>query len=271
MGLQIYINLDDQNRVVVSRNNATPSAAYRLKGGGETTVDFRFVRGGQVVSLGVSPTFRFAAKAEGERDSDPILESLADKFTVIETVDDYYARMELNANTVALWDLFASDEDPENDILLAALDCELKWTVSGKTNRTPSGFSLLMENPVIRDEDNPPMDTEVTYPDPTEILVDGDVGVSVAPLDGAAKLPAANLPTTALVAGDVGTSVAGLVAGLVPDGNVKNWAITTGRPAASVTPAANGDLEIEATSNTQLKFKFKGSDGTVRSVTLTLD
>jgi hypothetical protein len=37
-----------------------------------------------------------------------------------------------------------------------------------------------------------------------------------------------------------------------------------------ITPASNGDLMFEATSNTQVKVKLKGSDGTVRSVTLTL-
>jgi hypothetical protein len=42
------------------------------------------------------------------------------------------------------------------------------------------------------------------------------------------------------------------------------------RPAALVTPAANGDLVVQATSNTQLTFKYKGSDGVVRSANLTL-
>jgi hypothetical protein len=42
------------------------------------------------------------------------------------------------------------------------------------------------------------------------------------------------------------------------------------RPGTSVTPAANGDLVFEATSDTSVKVKLKGSDGTVRSVTLTL-
>lgn len=42
------------------------------------------------------------------------------------------------------------------------------------------------------------------------------------------------------------------------------------RPSASRTPASNGDLSIEATSNTTLTFKFKGSDGTVRSGSVTL-
>jgi hypothetical protein len=41
-------------------------------------------------------------------------------------------------------------------------------------------------------------------------------------------------------------------------------------PSASLTPASNGNLVIEATSNTQLTFKLKGSDGTVRSGTITL-
>lgn len=42
------------------------------------------------------------------------------------------------------------------------------------------------------------------------------------------------------------------------------------RPPASVTPTENGDLMVEATSNTALTFKFKGSDGTVRSGSITL-
>ena len=41
-------------------------------------------------------------------------------------------------------------------------------------------------------------------------------------------------------------------------------------PSSSVTPASNGDLMIEATSNTALTFKYKGSDGVVRSATVTL-
>jgi hypothetical protein len=42
------------------------------------------------------------------------------------------------------------------------------------------------------------------------------------------------------------------------------------KPAATVAPVANGDLVIEATSNTTLTIKYKGTDGTVRSTTLTL-
>lgn len=42
------------------------------------------------------------------------------------------------------------------------------------------------------------------------------------------------------------------------------------KPPASVTPANNGDLKFELTSDTQLKIKVKGSDGVVRAATLTL-
>ncbi|HYJ44079.1 MAG TPA: hypothetical protein VEW06_06445 [Xanthobacteraceae bacterium] len=42
------------------------------------------------------------------------------------------------------------------------------------------------------------------------------------------------------------------------------------RPPASVTPANNGDMMIQATSNTQLTFRLKGSDGVVRSGNLAL-
>jgi hypothetical protein len=41
-------------------------------------------------------------------------------------------------------------------------------------------------------------------------------------------------------------------------------------PPVSTTPGANGELVIEATSNTTVTFKLRGSDGTVRSGTITL-
>lgn len=41
-------------------------------------------------------------------------------------------------------------------------------------------------------------------------------------------------------------------------------------PPASSTPANNGELVFQLTSNTSLVIKVKGSDGTVRSTTLTL-
>lgn len=40
--------------------------------------------------------------------------------------------------------------------------------------------------------------------------------------------------------------------------------------SSSVTPVSNGDLAFQATSNTSLTFKYKGSDGTVRSGSVTL-
>lgn len=41
-------------------------------------------------------------------------------------------------------------------------------------------------------------------------------------------------------------------------------------PGSSVTPVDNGDIVFEATNNTTFTVKLKGSDGTVRSGTLTL-
>lgn len=41
-------------------------------------------------------------------------------------------------------------------------------------------------------------------------------------------------------------------------------------PGSSVTPVDNGDVVIEATNNTTLTFKLKGSDGTVRTGDITL-
>lgn len=41
-------------------------------------------------------------------------------------------------------------------------------------------------------------------------------------------------------------------------------------PASSATPGANGDLTFERTSNTSLTVKLRGTDGVVRSVSLTL-
>lgn len=40
--------------------------------------------------------------------------------------------------------------------------------------------------------------------------------------------------------------------------------------AASVTPANNGDVVFQATSNTSFTIKYKGSDGVVRSGSVTL-
>ena len=52
--------------------------------------------------------------------------------------------------------------------------------------------------------------------------------------------------------------------GVLPTGQIMM------KPPASATPAANGQMTFEATSNTEIKVKLKGSDGTVRSASLAL-
>lgn len=57
------------------------------------------------------------------------------------------------------------------------------------------------------------------------------------------------------------------------DDNVNKLQVNGGivfKPMASAAPAQNGELTFEATSNTTVKVKLKGSDGVVRAVTLTL-
>lgn len=54
------------------------------------------------------------------------------------------------------------------------------------------------------------------------------------------------------------------------DGNVEILTGLTINPAVSATPASNGNLVVERTSNTSLTFKLRGSDGVVRSGSITL-
>ena len=56
----------------------------------------------------------------------------------------------------------------------------------------------------------------------------------------------------------------------ITSGAITSSSSLTISPAASVTPANNGQLTFEATSNTTITVKYKGSDGVVRSATLTL-
>lgn len=42
------------------------------------------------------------------------------------------------------------------------------------------------------------------------------------------------------------------------------------KPQASAVPQEIGDLVVQATSNTSLTFKLKGTDGTVRTGSITL-
>lgn len=53
-------------------------------------------------------------------------------------------------------------------------------------------------------------------------------------------------------------------------GNITMLGGLVQRPAASVTPANNGDVVFQLTSNTSMQIKAKGSDGVVRSATLAL-
>jgi hypothetical protein len=179
--INLYINLDDVNRVVSGARNLSPNSGVRLKGETGTKVTFRFLSGGVVTSLGTSPDFHFAAKVENERDSDPILEQLNSSFTIVDSDPaDWHVEMALDTGTAELRALFAEDSNAANDNLLVKLDAELLWTVGGDQSRTPSGFQLLMENPVIKDSDLPPVPDDSTYPDPSTILVSSDLGVTVA-------------------------------------------------------------------------------------------
>lgn len=68
----------------------------------------------------------------------------------------------------------------------------------------------------------------------------------------------------------VGSTTDDTVNKLQVNGATRTAGNLTCAPAASVTPANNGDLTFEATSNTSLTFKYKGSDGVVRSASLVL-
>lgn len=50
----------------------------------------------------------------------------------------------------------------------------------------------------------------------------------------------------------------------------QNPEAVTIKPQASAVPQEVGDLVIQATSNTSLTFKLKGTDGTVRTGSITL-
>ncbi len=59
-------------------------------------------------------------------------------------------------------------------------------------------------------------------------------------------------------------------AGTGASGNILKLTAPVLIPAASVTLATNGDLAFEATSNTTLTIRYRGSDGTTRSAAITL-
>lgn len=65
---------------------------------------------------------------------------------------------------------------------------------------------------------------------------------------------------------------AGVNADFIVDsaGKLKVLSPLSWTPAATHTPTVNGELAVEMTSNTLLTFRLRGTDGTVRSATLTL-
>jgi hypothetical protein len=70
----------------------------------------------------------------------------------------------------------------------------------------------------------------------------------------------------------IGTAISSPFAGSVKLTNLEAVGSISQRPGigTTVTPASNGDLMIETVSNTEVKIKLKGSDGVVRSISLTL-
>jgi hypothetical protein len=95
--------------------------------------------------------------------------------------------------------------------------------------------------------------------------------VATFTVDAQGRLTAASNTNIAIA----NTAVSGL--GTMSTQNANSVAITGGsigavsyQPAASATPANNGDLVFELTDNDTLTIKVKGSDGTVRLVALTL-
>lgn len=109
----------------------------------------------------------------------------------------------------------------------------------------------------------------------TNFKVFGSAGTSYLAVDASAS----NAPTMVAIGGtNPSVKIAGGGTGgvLLNDGGGTSRVIvdtTVGFrivPLASATPTANGELTFQATSNTSLTFKYKGSDGVVRSASLTL-
>jgi hypothetical protein len=88
-----------------------------------------------------------------------------------------------------------------------------------------------------------------------------DLSISASGIVNISGTTASTSPTTGAL------TVAG---GLGVGGSIYGGANLGFHPAASVTPANNGDVVFQATSNTSFTIKYKGSDGTVRSGSVTL-
>jgi hypothetical protein len=90
----------------------------------------------------------------------------------------------------------------------------------------------------------------------------GGIGFSTRPLGAAGQAMTERVRITA--AGSVGINET------APDYLLDVNGAIGFTPGASVTPVDNGDVVFELTNNTTLTVKAKGSDGVVRSATLTL-
>lgn len=118
----------------------------------------------------------------------------------------------------------------------------------------------------------------------TQVVADGDshLTLSLRTLAGAASGPSAYWAVNQTLSATVidATAITGDLLPFANDtyslGSVgrrikKVWATALSLfPAASVTPATNGEMVFQLTSNTALAIKVKGSDGTVRTGTITL-
>ena len=115
----------------------------------------------------------------------------------------------------------------------------------------------------------------------TDSFAKADVGLSDVDNTSDANKPVSAATQTALnLKANVSTTVEKTDIGTGPDeiplnqhlGDMafQNANALVIKPAASATPQQPGDLAFQLTNNTTLVVKVKGSDGTVRSTTLTL-
>lgn len=144
----------------------------------------------------------------------------------------------LNANTVGVWSALAS----------ASGGCAFSGFTSNAVGAYPLAFNGYHGN---------------TSPTNPAVLFSGNKS------DGGTS--ATTLAANELIAGFYNGTIAGVpVVTISASGDIVAARNLTVSPQASVTPASNGQLTFEATSNTSLTIKYKGSDGVVRTNVLTL-